>query len=102
MNTNGPSIEALAEAAGFSVRDGLQVGAARALTPDPRWPAVLLIDGTLEPKRLRRYPLDLLLQVIVSEHDSLRADPMEIQALLTTEGLPASTVALALPALPVF
>ena len=98
MNTNGPSIEALAKAAGFSVRDGLQVGAARTLTPDPRWPAVLLIDGMLEPKCLRSYPLDLMLQVIVSEHDSLRADPLEIQALLTTEDLPANTVALALPA----
>lgn len=91
------SIEALAEAAGIAVREGLQVGAISVLAPDPTYPALLLIDAPIAPSRLRRYPLDTEVQMIVEKNGSLRTETLEIQALLATASLPPHALAIALP-----
>lgn len=104
MTADGASVEALAEAAGLSLREGLQVGAASTMTPDPTRPALLLLDATrdaaVEAARLRHYPLDVELRVIVAKNGALRAEPCAIQALLGAERVPPGAVALALPAVP--
>ncbi len=93
----GASIETLAVAAGIALREGLQVGAISALVPDPSHPALLLIDAPIAPSRLRRYPLDTEVQVIVEENGSLRTETLEIQALLAAASLPPHARALVLP-----
>ena len=96
MSANA-SIEALAEAVGIAVREGLQVGAISVLVPDPTYPALLLIDAPIAPSRLRRYPLDTEVQMIVEKNESLRTETLEIQALLAMASLPPYALAIALP-----
>ncbi|MCY3887507.1 MAG: MazG family protein [Chloroflexi bacterium] len=93
----GVSVEALAEAAGIALREGLQVGAISVLAPDPAHPALLLIDAPIAPSRLRRYPLDTEVQVIVEKNGSLRTETLDIQALLAAASLPPHARALVLP-----